>query len=382
MRAASAAIPVRALCALPRRLPALQARPYATSSNDSSTSAIHLSLSACHALCVRALVASGLSPTSADIIADVITAAERDDAKSHGLFRLPGYCRSLRSGRVQGEATPQLHDRATGVVHVDAAGAFAPVAFSVGLPMLVEKAKAQGVAVLSMAGALHFSSLWWEAEAVAREGLVALVFVNSLAFVAPHGATRRLYGTNPMAFAWPRVGSNAPLVWDQASSVMARGDITLAMLEGREIPLGSAIDADGNPTIDPAQGLEGAQCTFGGAKGSNIALMVELLAAGLTGGTLSVDTPVPPEGGYPGGAPTANGQLIIAIDPAKFPGGAAHAERVFDCILAEADKGARLPSARRFKARERTEEAGIYVPRVFYDAIETMLEPPSERPRL
>merc|ERR1719336_2752608 len=139
--------------------------------------------------------------------------------------------------------------------------------------------------------------------------------------------------------------------------------MTIAALEGREVPLGSAIDAEGRPTVDPVRGLEGAQLPFGGAKGSNIALMVELLAAGLTGATTSADTAVPPEAGHPGGAPTANGELILALDPSRCPGGAEHAERIFQCIAAEAEHGARLPS----------EVEGIRVAASTYAAIEPML---------
>uniref|UniRef100_A0A7S0B6Z7 Malate dehydrogenase n=1 Tax=Pyrodinium bahamense TaxID=73915 RepID=A0A7S0B6Z7_9DINO len=343
---------------------------------------VRMTLPACRDLCKRALEASGLCPASAGHVADAITAAERDEARSHGLFRLPGFCRSLRSGRVPGDAIPQVHDRGPGVVHVDAAGVFSPVAFTAGLPVLVEKAWRQGVAVLSIANSLHFSALWWEAEILAAEGLIALVFVNSLAFMAPHGGSKRVFGTNPMAFAWPRAADLVPLVWDQSSSVMSRGDMQLALLGGREIPLGAAINAEGNPTTNPAEGLAGAQCPFGGAKGSNIAIMVELLAAGLTGGTLSADTPVPSEANHPGGAPTENGELIIAINPAHFPGDTAlAAERVCERVLGQAASLARLPSARRHAARERTATAGIYVARPLYDTIQTFLQPVATAPR-
>jgi len=334
-----------------------------------------MTLPACHELCLQALTASGLAQASAVTVADVITAAERDEAHSHGLFRLPGFCRSLRSGRARGEAVPAVRDLAPGALHVDARDIFAPVALAAGLPRLAERARSQGVATLAISGALHFSALWWEVEQLAAQGLVAMAFVNTLAFVAPHGGRRRVFGTNPMAFAWPRPDGQLPLVWDQASSVMARGDMALTMMAGQELPEGCAVDPEGFPTRDPAKGLEGAQCTFGGAKGGNIALLVELLAAGLTGGTLSAETPVAPEANHPGGAPTANGELVIAMDPRRFVGGVAHAERVFELIAAESESGARLPSSRRFAARSRTPEAGIRVPRAIYETVQAMLEP-------
>jgi len=203
----------------------------------------------------------------------------------------------------------------------------------------------------------HFSALWWEAEWLASKGLIAIVVVNSKAFVAPHGGSSRVFGTNPMAFAFPREDGLPPIVWDQASSLMARGDMQLACEEGRTLPPNAAIDTEGKETSDPAAGLAGAQLPFGGPKGGNIALMVELMAAALTGGQLSLEAlrGEPSERdkypGEPPGGPTSNGELLIAIDPCQFETttGSASAPMAASIVLQESiesQPGARLPSTK------------------------------------
>ena len=255
---------------------------------------MNLPLREVHRLCTRALGASGLYAESVEAVAKTITAAERDGCKSHGLFRLPGYCNALRANKADRTARPRVIDAAPAVVRVDACGGLAPYALEAGIPELEVKARQCGVATLAVTNAFHFSALWHEVEALAERGLVGIAVLNSKAFVVPHGAasgaqSAMVYGTNPMAFAMPRPNGMPPLVWDQASSAMARGEISMCQQAGETLPPGCAIDIEGSPTVDPAVALAGAQLTFGQHKGSAIAMMVELLSAGLTGGNFSFD---------------------------------------------------------------------------------------------
>lgn len=320
---------------------------------------------------MRGLTNSGISEENATVIADVMTTAERDGCKSHGLFRMPGYCAGARSGRIDGKAKPSLHDDAPGVVRVDARHGFTAPAMAAGRPTLAEKARAQGVAAMPILNACHFAALWYDVDALAEDGLVAFAFVNSRSFVAHTGGIRKLYGTNPMAFAWPRPGK-PPMIFDQASSASARGEIQIHLRDGKSIPEGWAIDPDGNPTTDPEAGLAGAQLPFGGHKGAAVALMVELLAVGLTGCKFGFESARDENAD---GGPSEGGELLIALDPAKFGGtgdaGAAlaHAELLFEEILKE--KGTRLPSDRRYEARTRTPIEGITIPQSLYDTIQT-----------
>ena len=316
------------------------------------------------ALAARILAAHGCDAETAGAVAANMAAAERDGAASHGLFRLPYHLRHLAEGAADGRAVPVLHRDAPGVLRLEGGRCFAPRAHVAGLGPLAAAARAQGIAALAIREAVHIAALWPEAETLAAQGLVAIAVTSSPAYVAPAGGARPFFGTNPMAFAWPRPG-NAPMVWDQASAAMARGEIMLAARAGHRVPEGAGIDSQGRPTTDPAAILEGgAQSTFGGYKGAAIALMVDLLAGPLLDQVASHEAAPLFEGGLVPG-----GELILAIDPARFGGrpGLARAERLFEALAAEGE--ARLPGARRQAARARSAAAGAAVSRALLDEI-------------
>ncbi len=333
---------------------------------------LRLALAAAHELALQALLANGVSAAQAAAIADNVTAAERDGCVSHGLFRLPGYIRSVQSLKVTRDAVPQVTDLAPAVVQVDGNNGFAPLALLMGQSRLVAKARHSGIAAMAVTRIFHFGALWVEVEALAQEGLVAFAFTQSSSAVAPAGATKPLFGTNPMAFAWPRAG-RPPLVFDQASSVTARGELLLKLRDGSSIPEGWAVDERGDATTDAAAGLAGAQLPFGGYKGSSIALMVELLAGALIGEAFGFEAAAADNND---GGPTLGGELLIAIDPAHFSAQSnseaqlAHAELLFGRIL-DLD-GARLPSDRRYAARQVSTVDGVVIPSALHAELRAM----------
>jgi delta1-piperideine-2-carboxylate reductase len=313
------------------------------------------------ALVEAALANGGFSPSNARVIAETIAAAERDGARSHGLFRLGGYLSEVGSGWAKGDAVPRLTRTTGAVVGVDGDNGYCQPAYRLARDLLCERASALGVAALAIRNAHHLAALWPEAEDLAARGFVALVFRGSRALVAPPGGCRPVFGTNPMAFACPRPGGHPPIVFDMATSAMARGEISLAAEAGRTVPPGVGVDAEGHPTTDPAAILEGGvQLPFGGHKGGLIALMVELLAGALCGGLLAIEDR---SAGTPGAASANSGQFILAIDPAATSEDAdGFADRV--ALLAAALGGngeARLPGARRQAARAHAEAVGIAV---------------------
>ncbi|MDE0230941.1 MAG: Ldh family oxidoreductase [bacterium] len=331
---------------------------------------VRVSLEEVHQLARAALVVNGASTENADAVARTITAAERDDCKAHGLFRVPFYVKGLEDGKVNGTAVPETQDISPGLARVDAHRGYAPLAIQAGIERLVQKAKANGIAAVSIVNCYHVAALWPEVEWLAEQGLVSFAFTQYMAFVAPAGGTQRVYGTNPMAFGWPRDGA-PPLVFDQASSASSRGDLLLHHRDGKPIPPGWAIDADGNPTSDPGEGLKGSQLPFGGYKGAALALMVELLAGALIGAPFSFEaTETDPREDMP----PLGGELIIAIDPTHFhadpqrPLG--HSEKLFGRVLAQ--EGTRLPSERRYAARRESINNGILVPSAFYRTLQDM----------
>ena len=331
---------------------------------------VRLALESVHEIATACLTGHGLSAEQARAVADTVTAAERDECHSHGLFRIPGYVNSLRAGTVARDAIPQVRKLAPAVVQVDAKGGFAPLALEVGAQPLADCAREMGIAALAIVNEMHFAALWPETERLAEQGLVAFAFVSAYSYVAPAGGNKPLYGTNPMSFAWPRADGR-PLIFDQASSASARGEIMLHQRDGQVLPEGWAIDSEGHPTTDPDAALAGAQLPFGGYKGAAIALMVELLAGALIGDVFSFEASErnPGDGGPPRG-----GEFMIAIDPGKCVanGNSAaqllQAEKLFDQILSQ--EGARLPSQRRYDARARTAMDGILIPQSLFDTLD------------
>jgi delta1-piperideine-2-carboxylate reductase len=314
------------------------------------------------ALVEAVLVNGGFSPPNARVIAEIVAAAERDGARSHGLFRLAGYLSEVGSGWARGDAVPRLTRTDGAVIGVDGDNGYCQPAYRLARDLLCERARALGVAALAIRNAHHLAALWPEAEDLAARGFVALVFRGSRALVAPPGGRRPVFGTNPMAFACPRpAGGQPPIVFDMATSAMARGEISLAAEAGHAVPPGVGVDAEGQPTTDPAAILEGGvQLPFGGHKGGLIALMVELVACALCGGLLAIEDR---SAGTPGAASANSGQFILAIDPAATSEDAAgFAGRVDLLAAALGGNGeARLPGARRQAARAQAEAVGISV---------------------
>lgn len=321
-------------------------------------------------LTVGALMACGADEVNAEAVAEVVVKADRDGCASHGLFRVPGYCASLKSGRTNGRADPRVEDRAPGVVKVWGDNGFAPLPTKRGRPLLAEKARACGIAALVIQDSAHFAALWPDTEPLAEHGLIGMSFVNSRSFVAPAGGKRRLFGTNPMSFAVPRGDGRPPMVFDQASAAMARGEIMIAARDGHTLPAGAGLGPDGQPTTDPAQILKGVQLAFGGYKGAAIAMMVEILAAGLSGGEFSFEA----EAAYNGdGGPSNAGHMLIALDPVRFDARfAERAETLFAMMLA--DEGVRLPGDRRLANRARTPVEGVTLPKALHDEVAAIAE--------
>ena len=300
-------------------------------------------------LAERCMAANGCDGPNAAAVARRIAEAERDGSHSHGLFRVPGYVKGLRSGRIDGKADPQVSRAAPGVVIVDGANGFAPLALERMVDPLAEAAFAQGVAVCGLRRIHHFAALWHEVEALAEKGLCAMACTAALPYVAPAGGREPLFGTNPLAFAWPR-REGPPYAFDLATSAMARGEIMIARREGHEVPPGTGLDAEGRETTDPAAILDGGvQLPFGGYKGAAVALMVELMAASLIGERFSFEAKEADTGD---GGPPVGGEMVLAFDPARSgaEGWMDHAEGIFGKI--EAMEGARLAGARRHANRE------------------------------
>nr|WP_297457607.1 Ldh family oxidoreductase [uncultured Halomonas sp.] len=313
-------------------------------------------------LALRALSAVGVPAWEAEITADALVAAERDGLASHGLSRLPFYLEQALTGKIVADARAETSVRGA-VVRVDAGHGLAFPAIARGLDEAIPLARELGVVAVAIGRSHHFGVAGHPVERLAREGLVSMAFSNAPSAMAPWGGNAPLFGTNPIAFASPRENAE-PLVIDLSLSKVARGKVMLAKKAGQAIPEGWALDPHGQPTTDPDAAIAGSMIPAGDSKGAALALMVELLTAGLSGGNFGFQA-----GSFfeAHGEPPGVAHLILVFDPAHF--GAhylTHVEALFQAMLAQ--QGVRLPGQRRYAMRASTAHA-IELPTALIDTL-------------
>lgn len=304
---------------------------------------------------------AGASASVAQVIAHNCASCERDGALSHGVFRVPGYVKSLASGWANGQAQPIVERTGASFLRVDAANGFAQVALDAAMPVALQALSETGAVVIAIRDSHHHSALWPDLEPFTDAGYVAMTMVAGGASVKPLGADRMMVGTNPFGFGTPVAGSH-PFIMDFATSTMSHGDLQLAARAGTEVPLGTGLDGEGNETTD-AQAILDADglLPFGGHKGAALSLMIEMLAAGLTGGSFSYREDLVFAEHSEDGGTSRTGQLLIAFDPER--GGSAHyADRIREFIDALRESGVeRLPADVRYAQRETSMAHGIPV---------------------
>ena len=259
-----------------------------------------------------ALMRHGAAEWIAAHVADAVRKAESVGNRICGLYYLESYCKQLETGRVRGDVTPEVSQPRPGVVSVDARMGFAQPAFARALPQAVAAARECGVASLAVGHAHTCTSLGYFTEQIARAGLIGLGVTNASPIVAPPGGKTRVIGTNPIAFSVPDDAGGIAMQFDQSTTTVALGKITMAKAAGEPIPEGWAVDAEGRATTDPEAALAGSLVSMGGYKGWGFGLMAELLAAGMTGGVVSRDV-APLKA--PEGKPHDLGQYYLLLDP-------------------------------------------------------------------
>lgn len=317
-----------------------------------------LPLEQAQARLVELFVAAGASSANAASVAWALVMAEADGLKGHGLSRVPTYLAMLRSGKIDGQAVPTASRPKPGVLAIDACHGFAYPAIDLAIGELPQLAREQGVIAAPIRRSNHCGAAGLHVERLAQQGLVALLFANTPAAIAPWGGAKPVFGTNPIAFAAPLAGRE-PVVIDMALSKVARGPIVAAKQKGEAIPEGWALDAAGRPTTDAGAALAGTMVPLGDAKGATLAMMVEILAAALVGTHFAFQSSsfLDDKGG-----PPDTGQLILAIDPHAM-GGHWFDERMRMLAHAIEDQdGTRLPGARRLNLRAKARAEGILIP--------------------
>jgi len=312
-----------------------------------------------HRLARTALEKAGANSKMADATARHLVRAEAQGLPTHGMSRVPFYCGMLRRGRADGAAQPAMVADRAGACLIDNRDGLPYVSAQWAVEEAIQRARRNGIAFAGIRNSGHVGVLGIHVQGIAEAGMVGFAFTNSPAAIPPWGGKKPLFGTNPVAAAFPRKGKD-PIVIDLALTTVVRGRIMMAMKRGERIPEGWALDRDGKPTTDPKEAIErGSLFPMGGAKGAMLALMFELICAALTGAAIGpeADSFFAEEGNKP-----HIGQAFMAIDPAALAGVEKFSERVETVVGAMlSDPEVRLPGARRF-AGEAAAKKGIEVP--------------------
>ena len=314
-----------------------------------------LSLEDLQSILQQATEAAGASADAAHALARQTVEAEAMGQSNHGVVHLLDYLNALRAGRIKGGATPVITQPLPAIIHCALGGGLPQHGFDMAFDRIVATARALGLAVFCSAGGYTCGPLGTFTLRLAEQGLVALAATNGPALLAGSGSRKPVYCTNPLAFAAPQA-DGPPLLIDQASSMVAFAEIRLAATRGETIPADWAIDADGNPTTDPKAAMHGAMLAFGGSRGANIALMVEILAAGVSGANWSLDAPSYIDGSQSPGT----GLFVLAINPDAIAADfrqrmAAQLKRLAD------DYGVHVPGRSKAEAVERARTAYLEI---------------------
>ncbi len=302
----------------------------------------------------------GVPADGARLQADLLIEAELRGHPSHGLQRLPRLIARIGNGVASATARGRHTWRGDAVLEVDGERGLGPVVITAAIDALAERVEQTGVVLAAIANANHIGMLAPYAEAAAERGLIAILLSTSEALVHPHGGTRAMLGTNPIAVAVPTAGH--PFVLDLATSTVSMGKVHHHALRGEPLPEGWAVDAAGRATTDAEAAKSGAIAPFGGAKGYGLGLAIELIVAALTGANLAPDI----RGTLDAEHVANKGDVVILVEPAAAPGLAARISAYLDAVRAsppaDPDHPVAIPGDGMRARREAAHRRGIDVP--------------------
>lgn len=332
-----------------------------------------LSLRQATDLVIQALAAAGANDTMARSVARALVLAESQGLYGHGLSRVGQYCTHLRNGRANGAAIATVARQKGATLLVDAGTGLAFPACDLAIARAIATARELGVCFAGVRNSHHCGVVVDHLRTVAQAGMVGLGFANSPSAMPAAGGRHAIFGTNPIAAAFPRKAAE-PLLIDLSLSEVARGKLMVAAKEGKPIPEGWALDAGGNPTCDPKAGLQGSMLPMGSAtspKGAMLALVVELLVTAVIGAQFGFEASsfFEDEGNQP-----RIGQAFLVIDPGAMSGNAAYLDRI-EVLVAEMlkDPGVRLPGARRLGLERQAAQQGLAISDELFQSIQALI---------
>ena len=256
-----------------------------------------------------------LSNSHSRICADYLLKAEIINAQSHGLARLKMYCDRLKKGLINSKPKIKIKKISSSISHINADNSIGFVAADIGIKVAINNAKKTGIGLVAIKKSGHYGLSSFYAEQAVKKNLIVFCFTNAPPALAPHGAKKSLFGTNPICFGAPT--GNTPFIFDSSASMINRGKIRRAEKLGLKIPFGVALNKKGKITTDAKQALQGTQLPIAGFKGSGLAWMVDILSGVLTGSSHGGKTKDPFDD-FSG--PQNVGHLFITINPNVFSG--------------------------------------------------------------
>ena len=225
----------------------------------------------------------GLSKTDAKISTNALINAELVGAYGHGLSRLRMYCDRIKKKVINPKPKIKIKKISQSISHVDANNSIGFVAADIAIKIAIKNAKKAGIGMVAVKNSGHYGLSGYYAEQAVKKNLITMIYTNAPPAVAPHGALKTLFGTNPICFGTP-TGSKIPFILDTSISMINRGKIRVAARNNQNIPEGVALDKFGKPTTDAKKALAGVQLPIAGFRGSGLAWMVDILSGVLTGG--------------------------------------------------------------------------------------------------
>ena len=281
-----------------------------------------------------------LSKDHSKIVSDYLIKAELLDAPSHGLARLKMYCDRIKKKLINPKPNIKIKKISNSISHVDANDSIGFVAADIGIKQAIKNAKKTGIGLVAIKKSGHYGLSSFYADQAVKNNLIVFCFTNAPPALAPYGAKKSLFGTNPICFGAPT--GKAPFILDASTSMINRGKIRRASKLGQKIPYGVALDKYGQITIDPNKALEGTQLPISTFKGSGLAWMVDILSGVLTGSSHSGKTKDPFDD-FSG--PQNMGHLFITFDPKIFIG-----KNFIKEMKINISRIKRLPKAKGFKS--------------------------------
>ncbi|WP_422445137.1 Ldh family oxidoreductase [Thermoanaerobacterium sp. DL9XJH110] len=236
--------------------------------------------------CTSIFLKAGLSQHNSRIIAESLLCAELRGVKSHGIVRIPTYLQRLETGAINVQARMRVEKRQKAAALLNADNGFGQVAGYNAMRLAISLAENYGVGLVGVRQSNHFGIASYYSMLALEKDMIGIVLTNSSPAIAPYGTSKPLLGTNPLSVAIP-AENEKPIVLDMSTSVVARGKIRFAQLKKEKIPLGWALDSEGNDTEDPEKALKGSLLPIGGVKGSGLSLVIDILCGVLTDSCLT-----------------------------------------------------------------------------------------------